>query len=48
MLKLREDFIKEQKLKAKDSGETEEQEEDPVVEEARKLVGDDLIEIHED
>jgi DNA polymerase-3 subunit gamma/tau len=49
-LKLREDFIKEQKLKAKDSGEKEEPEEeiDPVVEEARKLVGDDLLEIHED
>jgi DNA polymerase-3 subunit gamma/tau len=49
-LKLREDFIKEQKLKAKDSGEKEEAEveTDPVVEEARKLVGDDLLEIHED
>lgn len=49
-LKLREDFIKEQKLKEKDSedDETTQTEEDPIVEQARKLVGDDLIEIHED
>lgn len=48
-LKLREEFIKEQKLKAQDAGDEEKDvNKDPVVEEARKLVGDDLLEIHED
>ncbi|PAF20444.1 DNA polymerase III subunit gamma/tau [Terribacillus saccharophilus] len=40
---LREDFLKNQKQQ--DSSEDEKQEEDPIIAEARKLVGDDLLEI---
>lgn len=40
---LREDFLKNQKQQ--DSSEDGEQEEDPIIAEARKLVGDDLLEI---
>lgn len=42
----RQKFIEEQSQKRIDSGEVEE-EKDPLVEEARKLVGDDLLEIEE-
>ncbi|MEC0301595.1 DNA polymerase III subunit gamma/tau [Terribacillus saccharophilus] len=40
---LREDFLKNQKQQ--DSSEDGKQEEDPIIAEARKLVGDDLLEI---
>ncbi|WP_138419224.1 DNA polymerase III subunit gamma/tau [Aquibacillus sediminis] len=43
---LREEYVKKQRQQENDSGE-EAQEADPLVEEARKLVGDDLIEVHE-
>ena len=42
---LREDFLKNQKQQ--DSDEDTKQEEDPIISEARKLVGDDLLEIKE-
>ncbi|MFP7170652.1 DNA polymerase III subunit gamma/tau [Terribacillus sp. 7520-G] len=42
---LREDFLKNQKQQ--DSDEDKKQEEDPIIAEARKLVGDDLLEIKE-
>ncbi|SDC49803.1 DNA polymerase-3 subunit gamma/tau [Terribacillus halophilus] len=42
---LREDFLKNQKQQ--DSDEDTKQEEDPIISEARKLVGDDLLEIRE-
>lgn len=49
-LPLRQTFIDEQKQRSKDDGTSEETEDegDPVVEEARKLVGDALLEIHEE
>lgn len=49
-LELRQDFIEKQRQQTKEEAdETEgEEQEDPIVSEARKLVGDDLLEIHEE
>ncbi|MRH45156.1 DNA polymerase III subunit gamma/tau [Aquibacillus halophilus] len=43
---VREDYVKKQR-EQEDPGENNEQQEDPLVDEARKLVGDDLLEIHD-
>ncbi|MBU5594421.1 DNA polymerase III subunit gamma/tau [Amphibacillus sp. MSJ-3] len=48
-LELRQDYIEKQRQQTKDENEEsqEKDQEDPIVAEARKLVGDDLLEIHE-
>lgn len=43
---IREEYVKKQRQHG-ESDKDEEQKEDPLVEEARKLVGDDLLEIHD-
>lgn len=47
-LELRQSYIESQQQESKDAGKTKSVEEDPIIAEARKLVGDDLLEIHED
>ncbi|GAA5416595.1 hypothetical protein Pryu01_01632 [Paraliobacillus ryukyuensis] len=50
-LEVRQEYVQKQRQQqSEDSDEQEqvEEEKDPLVEEARKLVGDDLLEIHED
>lgn len=46
-LELRQDYIEKQRQQRKDETDELEDEEDPIVAEARNLVGDDLLEIHE-
>lgn len=49
-LEIRQEYVEKQRHQANESDETavESEQEDPLVAEARKLVGDDLLEIHEE
>lgn len=44
-LEIRQEYVQKQRQQGDEKTETKE---DPIIEEARKLVGDDLLEIHED
>ena len=45
---IRQEYVHKQKQQSSADQEVKEENKDPLVEEARKLVGDDLLEIHED
>lgn len=47
-LEIRQEYVQKQRQQVDEKPEDEKEEEDPVIAEARKLVGDDLLEIHED
>ncbi len=45
-VEIRQEYV--QKQRQQKSADSDEEEKDPIVEEARKLVGDDLVEVHEE